>query len=150
MSELNGTEARACQGDQCVGCVAAGRADGATRQCRRDCRGDRAGGGLPLLGWSSALSAGERGRACRLKLFFMKYLDPGEHVLFPVVLSVRADVAVLLREMADEMGTTMDELISALAEDSACDLESYCPKERLEDVVIPDKCSTEDLLSRMD
>ena len=80
----------------------------------------------------------------------MKYLDPGEHVLFPVVLSVRADVAVLLREMADEMGTTMDELISALAEDSACDLESYCPKERLEDVVIPDKCSTEDLLSRMD
>ena len=77
----------------------------------------------------------------------MKYLDPGEHVLFPVMISVRADAAELLREMAREMGTTMDELISALAEDSACDLVPL--KDCLDDVVIPDKCSTNDLLEKI-
>ena len=78
----------------------------------------------------------------------MKYLDPAEQVLFPVMISLRADDAELLREMADEMGTTMDELISALAEDSACDLAS--PKDPIENVVIPDRCSTEDLLKKLE
>ena len=52
----------------------------------------------------------------------MKYIDPGDRVLFPVIISLRAEAAQLLRDMAGEMGTTLDELISALAEDSACDL----------------------------
>ena len=83
----------------------------------------------------------------------MKYLDPAEQVLFPVMISLRADAAELLREMADEMGTTMDELISALAEDSASDLAR--PNDSLEDsaiprnVVIPDKCSTQELLKHL-
>ena len=78
----------------------------------------------------------------------MKYLDPAEHVLFPVVISVRADAAELLQEMAREMGTTLDELISALAEDSACELSG--PREFLDDVVIPESCSTEDLLKMLE
>ncbi len=78
----------------------------------------------------------------------MKYLDPSEHVLLPVLISVRADAAELLSEMALEMGTTIDELISALAEDSACDLSR--PSEFLDDVVIPDRCSTQDLMNRIE
>ena len=87
-------------------------------------------------------------RAQCLNIFFMKYSDPGEEVLFPVIISLRADAAQLLREMANEMGTTMDELISALAEDSACELAA--PKVFLDDVVIPDRCSKEDLLKTLE
>ena len=83
-----------------------------------------------------------------LNIFFMKYLEPGDRVLFPVMISLRADAAKLLREMASEMGTTLDELISALAEDSVCDLSG--PPENLEDVYIPDRCSTKDLLERLE
>tara|TARA_B100000029_G_C16769632_1_gene665035 strand:- start:197 stop:433 length:237 start_codon:yes stop_codon:yes gene_type:complete len=78
----------------------------------------------------------------------MKYLEPGDRVLFPVMISLRADAAELLREMANEMGTTLDDLISALAEDSACDLSETA--EFLDDVYIPDRCSTQDLLERLD
>ena len=49
----------------------------------------------------------------------MKYLDPSEQVLFPVIISVRADTAELLSFMADDMGSSVDDLLSAIAEDSA-------------------------------
>ena len=78
----------------------------------------------------------------------MKYTDPGDRVLFPVMISLRAEAAQLLRDMAGEMGTTLDELISALAEDSACDLSRS--SEFLDDVFIPDRCSTQDLLKRLE
>tara|TARA_B100000029_G_C17525464_1_gene941504 strand:+ start:330 stop:566 length:237 start_codon:yes stop_codon:yes gene_type:complete len=74
----------------------------------------------------------------------MKFLDPSEHVLIPLTVSVRADTAQLLREMASEMGISMDELFSALAEDSVCDLPVAEPI--IDDVFIPDRCSTLDLL----
>ena len=83
-----------------------------------------------------------------LNIFFMKHLDPAEHELFPVLISVRADAAQLLREMASEMGTTLDELISALAEDSACELAG--PRDSLDDVFIPDSCSATDLLKALE
>ena len=78
----------------------------------------------------------------------MKYLDPSEFVLFPVMLSIRADTAMLLRDMASQMDTSLDELLSAIAEDSASELEGS--SEFLEDVVIPDGCSTEDLLRTLE
>ncbi len=74
----------------------------------------------------------------------MKYLDPAEQILFPVIISVRADTAELLREMADEMDTSMDEVLSAIAEDSVSDLSRS--RTFVDDVVIPDRCSTDDLL----
>ena len=83
-----------------------------------------------------------------LNIFFMKFLDPADHVLLPVMISVRADSARLLQEMALELGTTLDELISALAEDSAYDLEN--PRRSLDDVFIPDQCSKDDLLKMLE
>ena len=78
----------------------------------------------------------------------MKYLDPAESVLFPVIISVRADTAEMLAEMANEMDVTMDEVLSAIAEDSVSELGM---EERfLEDVVIPDRCSTEDLIKYLE
>ncbi len=77
----------------------------------------------------------------------MKYLDPAERFLFPVILSVRADTAQLLKEMAMEMDSSIDELLSAIAEDSVCDLAGKYSF--LEDVFIPDSCSTKDLLKML-
>ncbi|WP_320667548.1 hypothetical protein [Prochlorococcus sp. MIT 1307] len=78
----------------------------------------------------------------------MNYLDPAERVLFPVIISVRADTAKLLSEMASEMDVSMDEVISAIAEESASGLGPI--NEELSNVCIPDKCSLEELLKFID
>ena len=80
----------------------------------------------------------------------MKPVDPAEPILFPVVISVRADTANLLSEMASEMGVTIDEVLSALAEESVSGLASLEDPSSLTDVTIPEKCSTEDLLKLWD
>ncbi len=89
-----------------------------------------------------------RARPRCLKIIFMKFLDPAEQILLPVVLSIRADTASLLAEMATELDSSIDELLSSIAEDAVSGLskeESF-----LEDVVIPDRCSTEDLIRSLD
>ena len=74
----------------------------------------------------------------------MKYVDPAEQVFIPLLVSVRADTARLLREMASELEVSIDELFSCIAEDSAINIErENC---FFEDVLIPDRCSSEDLL----
>ena len=78
----------------------------------------------------------------------MKYLDPSEGVFFPALISVRAETAALLREMADEMGTSLDELLSAIAEDSVSDLAAS--RGFLGDVIIPDSCSKKDLMQLLE
>ena len=83
-----------------------------------------------------------------LNVFFMKYLDPAELVLFPAIISVRADTANILREMANEMGVSLDEVLSALAEDSVSQLSPNT--DFLDDVFIPDRCSTQDLLDSIE
>ena len=75
----------------------------------------------------------------------MKHLDPAEQILLPVIISVRADTAELLREMAHELESSMDEVLSAIAEDSVTELSHSTAF--VNDVVIPDRCSTKDLLS---
>ncbi len=77
----------------------------------------------------------------------MKFIDPAELVLLPAIISVRADTAQVLREMANDMDVSMDEVLSALAEDSVYQLGSN--KIFLHDVFIPDRCSTQDLLDSM-
>jgi len=75
----------------------------------------------------------------------MKNLDPAEQVLIPAILSIRADTAQLLAEMASEMSVSIDELFSVLAEDSVIGLaksESF-----FDDVVIPDRTSRSQLMS---
>ncbi len=78
----------------------------------------------------------------------MKFLDPAEQILFPAVLSLRADTAALLAEMATELDSSIDELLSSIAEDAVSGLSKE--KFFLEDVVIPDSCSTEDLIRSLD
>ena len=74
----------------------------------------------------------------------MKYLDPSESILLPVVISVRADTANLLALMANEMNASLDEGLSAIAEDSVTELAE--PERFSRDIVIPDACSKEDLM----
>ena len=76
----------------------------------------------------------------------MKYLDPSaDQVLVPLIISVRADTAQLLSEMAKEMKVSIDEILSSIAEDAVIGLER--DGSFLDDVYIPDKCSREDLLN---
>ena len=71
----------------------------------------------------------------------MKYLDPSESVLLPVVISVRAETASLLNLMADDMNASLDEVLSAIAEDSVSELNNS--KYFSQDIEIPDACSTD-------
>ena len=73
----------------------------------------------------------------------MNFHDPSRRVLVPVILSVSLETADLIDEMAVEMDISIDEVLSAIAEDSISGLKK--PSTFLEDVVIPDRCSTKDL-----
>tara|TARA_Y100001968_G_scaffold251771_1_gene237013 strand:- start:3921 stop:4160 length:240 start_codon:yes stop_codon:yes gene_type:complete len=72
----------------------------------------------------------------------------GDEVLFPVTISVKADTVRLLSEMARDMGISIDDVLSVLAEDAAIDLESDF--RYLDRISIPDKCSREDLLKALE
>ena len=73
----------------------------------------------------------------------MKSLNPkNEYIPLSVKISVRRDTLRLLEEMADDMGISINEVLSFLAEDSVIDLQL---DEELEKVYIPNKCSLEDL-----
>tara|TARA_B100000700_G_C14729873_1_gene707842 strand:- start:3 stop:239 length:237 start_codon:yes stop_codon:yes gene_type:complete len=78
----------------------------------------------------------------------MKFLDPTERVLFPVIISVRAETAQLLKEMASEMEISLDEALSAMAEDAVVGLSSG--NKFFDDVYIPDQCSMDDLLKSIE
>ena len=73
----------------------------------------------------------------------MKSLNPkNEYIPLNVKISVRRDTLRLLEEMAEDMGISINEVLSFLAVDSVIDLQL---DEELEKVYIPDKCSIEDL-----
>ncbi len=82
----------------------------------------------------------------KLYIFFMKFIDPfADEVLVPVVITVRAETAELLSEMAAELEVSLDEVLSSLAEESVIGLKSHSSGV-LDDVEVPDKCSKQDLL----
>ena len=70
-----------------------------------------------------------------------------QNVSFSVNLSLKNETLRMLIEMADDMGASLEDVISSIAEDSVIDLK------RLQDdlgiVIIPDKCSTEDLINSL-
>ena len=73
----------------------------------------------------------------------MKSINPkNEYIPLSVNISVRRDTLRLLLEMADDMGVSINEVLSFLAEDSVIDFES---DEELIKTEIPNKCSLEDL-----
>ena len=65
-----------------------------------------------------------------------------EYVPLRINLSLRRGTLRLISEMANDMGLSIDEVLSFLAEDSVIDLEL---DEDLNEIRIPSSCSFEDL-----
>ena len=65
-----------------------------------------------------------------------------EYIPLDLTISVRRDTLRLLSEMAQDMGISINEVFSFLAEDSVIDLELL---EDLNEIEIPNKCSLNDL-----
>ena len=73
----------------------------------------------------------------------MKSANPeNEYIPLDLRISVRRDTLRLISEMAQDMGISINEVFSFLAEDSVIDLELM---EDLNDIDIPTKCSLDDL-----
>ena len=73
----------------------------------------------------------------------MKQANPGnEYIPLDIRISVRRDTLRLISEMAQDMGISINEVFSFLAEDSVIDLELL---EDLNKIEIPNKCSLDDL-----
>ena len=65
-----------------------------------------------------------------------------EYVPLRINISLRRDTLRLISEMANDMGISIDEVLSFLAEDSVIDLEI---DEDLKEIRIPSSCSPQDL-----
>ena len=73
----------------------------------------------------------------------MKPANPeNEYIPLDLRVSVRRDTLRLISEMALDMGISISEVFSFLAEDSVIDLELL---EDLNEIEIPSKCSLDDL-----
>ena len=73
----------------------------------------------------------------------MKSAKPeNEYVPLDLRISVRRDTLRLISEMAQDMGISINEVFSFLAEDSVIDLELL---EDLNEIEIPSQCSLDDL-----
>ena len=73
----------------------------------------------------------------------MKSANPeNEYIPIDLRISVRRDTLRLISEMAQDMGISINEVFSFLAEDSVIDLELI---EDLNEIEIPNKCSINDL-----
>jgi len=73
----------------------------------------------------------------------MKSANPeNEYIPLDLRISVRRDTLRLISELALDMGISINEVFSFLAEDSVIDLELL---EDLNEIEIPNKCSINDL-----
>ncbi len=73
----------------------------------------------------------------------MKSANPeNEYIPLDLRISVRRDTLRLISEMAQDMGISINEVFSFLAEDSVIDLDLM---EDLNNIDIPSKCSLDDL-----
>ena len=73
----------------------------------------------------------------------MKSANPeNEYIPLDIRISVRRDTLRLISEMAQDMGISINEVFSFLAEDSVIDLALM---EDLNNIDIPSKCSLDDL-----
>ena len=73
----------------------------------------------------------------------MKSAKPeNEYIPLDLRITVRRDTLRLISEMAQDMGISINEVFSFLAEDSVIDLELL---EDLNEIEIPSQCSLEDL-----
>ena len=77
----------------------------------------------------------------------MKSANPeNEYIPLNLRISVRRETLRLITEMAQDMGITINEVFSFLAEDSVIDLELLDDSKKIE---IPNKCSLDDLKNEL-
>ena len=77
----------------------------------------------------------------------MKSANPeNEYIPLDLRISVRRDTLRLISEMAQDMGISINEVFSFLAEDSVIDLELL---EDLDKIEVPSSCSLDDLKSAL-
>tara|TARA_Y100001968_G_scaffold187047_1_gene171412 strand:- start:706 stop:945 length:240 start_codon:yes stop_codon:yes gene_type:complete len=71
----------------------------------------------------------------------------GGNISISVNLSLKDETLRMLIEMANDMGASLEDVLSSIAEDSVIDLK------RLQDdlgiVIIPEKCSKQDLINSL-
>ena len=81
-----------------------------------------------------------------LNIFFMNSNNcSGKNISISVNLSLKNETLRMLIEMADDMGASLEDVISSIAEDSVIDLKRL--QDELGIVIIPEKCSTQDLIN---
>ena len=71
-----------------------------------------------------------------------------QNISISVNLSLKDETLRLLIEMADDMGISVDDILSSIAEDSVIDLKRF--QQDLGMVLIPDKCSKQDLINALE
>ena len=69
----------------------------------------------------------------------------GQNVSINVNLSLKDETLRILIEMANDMGASLEDVISSITEDSVIDLEML--QDDLGIVIIPEKCSKQDLIN---
>ena len=68
-----------------------------------------------------------------------------QNVSINVNLSLKNETLRILIEMANDMGENLEDVISSISEDSVIDLERL--QEDLGIIIIPEKCSKQDLIN---
>jgi hypothetical protein len=69
----------------------------------------------------------------------------GKNISINVNLSLKDETLRILIEMANDMGASLEDVISSITEDSVIDLESL--QDDLGIVIIPERCSKQDLIN---
>ena len=69
----------------------------------------------------------------------------GQNISLNVNLSLKDETLRILIEMSNDMGASLEEVISSITEDSVIDLEGL--QDNLGIVIIPEKCSKQDLIN---
>ena len=70
-----------------------------------------------------------------------------QNISISINLSLKEETLRMLLEMADDMGESLDDVISSIAEDSVIDLKRL--QDELGIVIIPEKCSKQDLINSL-
>ncbi len=71
-----------------------------------------------------------------------------QNISISVNLSLKDETLRLLIEMAEDMGISIDDILSSIAEDSVIDLKRF--QQDLDMIVIPEKCSKQDLINSLE
>ena len=71
----------------------------------------------------------------------------GQNVSINVNLSLKNETLRMLIEMANDMGASLEDVISSITEDSVIDLERL--QDDLDIIIIPERCSKQDLINSM-